>query len=142
MTLLDVPEDWHLAIAPRPGISMVARPPGEAGEVAQVLLELGEVGEVELRDWQREVDVSLPGLVVGYQLLDLELVTVAGHPGVRRLATHTGVDGTSMTLEQWATLVRGRGFTVTASCPTLRYAELGPHLGAVATTLRPPGSGR
>ncbi|MGZ4447694.1 MAG: hypothetical protein ACXVWZ_04370 [Nocardioides sp.] len=127
-------------MSPDTGIALEASPPADdASSGGRLLLSLDEVDELSLEDWQRGVDMHLPRLLQGHQLLDLQLMRLAGQPGVRRLVSHLAEDGRAMTLEQWAVIVRGTGYTVSATCETLAWPTQGPVLARVAMTLSPLG---
>lgn len=132
--VLSLPSDWELADPPGPAIPLVAAEPvtGDGGIRANVVVTLDAV-TMGFEDWQLGNDQLLPGALHDYQLLDLERLTVSGHGGVRRLATHT-VEGRSATMEQWAGLVAQQGWTLTFTVPTMRYAAMAPGLRALAET--------
>jgi len=139
---LSLPADWQLADSPGPAIPLVAAEPaaGHGGIRSNVVVTVDAV-TMGFKDWQLGNDELLPGALREYQLLDLERVTVSGHEGVRRLATHT-VEDRSVTMEQWAGLVDQQGWTVTFTVPTMRYAAMSPGLRALAETFTviAPGS--
>lgn len=144
MSLLTIPGHWESKVAPAPGVSMAAWPPVAEDETfaPNLVLTTERVGAEDLRTWQREVDLALPAQLRDYQLLDLQLVQVGGLDGVRRLATYTIEDFRSVTMEQWAVLVKGTGFTVTATSATIDFPTRGTELRAVARTLSPLPAGR
>lgn len=130
--VLSLPAAWRLADPPGPAIPLVAAEPevAEGAFRANVVVTLDAV-TMSFEDWQLGNDQLLARAMREYQLLDLERLTVSGHEGVRRLATHT-VDGRSVTMEQWAGLVGHDGWTVTFTVPTTRYAAMAPGLRVLA----------
>lgn len=131
---LSLPVDWEPAQPPGPAIPLIAaeRPTGDVGFRPNVVVTLDAVATT-FEDWQLGNDQLLPGALQDYRLLDLERLLVAGHQGVRRLATHT-VGDRSVTMEQWAALVGAQGWTVTFTVPTTRYAAMAPGLRTLAAT--------
>lgn len=119
---------------------MVARPPRAPDDFpTNLVLTVELVDDLDLRTWQRDVDATMPPYLRDYHLLDLQLTRIADHDGVRRLVSHTGDDGRALTLEQWAVIVRGTGYTVSATTATLEWPTQGPVLARVARTLAPLG---
>lgn len=143
---IPLPEDW-VSVEPPPGALLVALEPSDGERFrANVVVTRDDVGEMGLHDWQAGTDRLLPGSLQDYLLIDLELLEVAGRAGVRRLAHHTASTAAlgpqAVTMEQWATLVDGTGWTVTLTVPTLRYPALREGLRAVPAGLTiSPGEG-
>jgi hypothetical protein len=132
--VLSLPADWQLADPPGPAVPLVAAEPEVAlGEFRANVVVTVDAAAMGFKDWQLGNDQLLPGALREYQLLDLESLTVSGHEGVRRLATHT-VQDRSVTMEQWAGLVGQQGWTVTFTVPTMRYAAMAPGLRVLAQT--------
>lgn len=145
---LPLPEEWETLDTPPEGTALVAVEPAEGDRFrTNVVVTLDDVGPMSLRDWQAGNDRLLPNALRDYVLIDLELLPVDGHDGVRRLAHHTveAVTGgpQAVTMEQWATVVDGTGYTVTVSAATLRHPELHDELRRVAAGVRlDTGKGR
>lgn len=132
--VLSLPADWQLADTPGPAIPLVAAEPEVGrGEIRANVVVTVDAVTMGFKDWQLGNDQLLPGALREYHLLDLERLSVSGHEGVRRLATHT-VQDRSVTMEQWAGLVDEQGWTVTFTVPTMRYAAMAPGLRALAET--------
>lgn len=134
--LVTTPDGWDCATDPSPGIALLLRAPASGtGFRANALVTVDSLDpDMSLRDWQRGTDLRLPATLHGYQLLDLELLDVAGSPGVRRLAHHTAPGGQAVTLGQWAALVGRSGYTLTATAPTLAYLEYADILAGIAAS--------
>lgn len=124
---VSVPDGWDSANDPYPGVALLLRAPDlESGFRANAVFTVDNLEPgMTLRDWQGGTDMRLPGALTNFHLLDLELLEVAGAPGVRRLAHHTAPGGQSVTMEQWAVVVGTAGYTLTASAPTLAYLSYG-----------------
>lgn len=109
---------------------------------SSIVLAVEDLPEgTDLRTWQIGVDQVLPAVLKHYLLLDLEAVTVDGAPAVRRLAHHVAEEGQAVTVEQWATVSAGRGFTLTATCSTLVFDDLADSFAQVAEGFRLPRQG-
>lgn len=133
---VDVPDGWEQVGDPYPGVELIVVEPEQDGLFrANLVLTVTEV-EMSFADWQKGTDVFLAGELHDYLLLDLERVPVGGQPGARRLATYATAENQSVTVQQWMTLVEGRGVTLNASCGTLAFAMSGSALESVATSLR------
>lgn len=138
---LPLPEEWEVLGTPPEGTALVAVEPPEGDRFrTNVVVTVDDVGPMSLRDWQAGNDRLLPNALRGYVLIDLELLPVDGHDGVRRLAHHTVEPVTgglqAVTMEQWAAVVEGTGYTVTVTAATLRFPELHDELRRIATGVR------
>lgn len=131
------PEGWAGAeLDPALGQAALAvLEPDDGAFRANLVLTVVDNGGLSFRDWQARTDEVLPGELADYLLLDLEKMTVLGRPGGRRLACHRGPDGDALVMEQWFADVDGVGVTLTATTPSLRYADLAPELAASAASL-------
>ncbi|MCD4534077.1 hypothetical protein LRP67_08300 [Nocardioides sp. cx-169] len=138
---LTVPGGWEILADPPESTVVVARgtalPP--EGFRPNLVVTAQDTGGMGFRDWQAGTDELLPRILDGYLLVDLERLEIAGRPGGRRLAHHTGPRGEALTMEQWFTLVDGVGHTLTATVETWRYDELADALAAAASTWRAGG---
>lgn len=133
---VDVPDGWEQASDPYPGIELVVVEPEQDGLFrANLVVTVTDVA-MSFGDWQKGTDVFLAGELHDYLLLDLERMPVGGHPGARRLATHATAENQSVTVQQWMTLINGRGVTLSASCGTLAFATAGVELERSAHSLR------
>lgn len=130
----DVPVGWD-AIERAPGELVAAVEPDDADRFrTNVVVTLTPV-EGSLLDWDRETSLRDAAELDGYLLLDREDVEVGGHPGTRRLATHSTPAGESVTTECWSTVVDGTAITLALRVATLRVPEMAPLLDAVAASL-------
>ena len=122
---VEVPDGWEQAPDPYPGIELVVVEPEQEGLFrANLVVTVTDVA-MSFGDWQKGTDVFLAGELHDYLLLDLERMPVGGHPGARRLATHATAENQSVTVQQWMTLVGGRGVTLSASCGTFGVRHCG-----------------
>ena len=136
-----VPADWEVLVDPSEGVALIIREPEAPGRDfrANLVLTVVDNGGLSFRDWQAGTDELLPQVLHDYQLLDLERLRFAGHPGGRRLVHHLHEQAGPLTMEQWFTQVDGVGYTLTATVDTWRYDELADGFAAVAATARFPG---
>ena len=120
---VSVPSAWETVRGAYPGVELVVVEPEQRGLFrANLVLAVADVA-MGFADWQKGTDMYLAKELRDYVLLDLEKLPVGGHPGGRRLATYATSENQSVTMEQWTTLVDGRGVTLTASTGTLTYAH-------------------
>ncbi|MGB3684998.1 MAG: hypothetical protein WA991_04135 [Ornithinimicrobium sp.] len=108
---------------------------------ANLVLTVADNADVTFGQWQRASDEALPTLLKGYELLDLEKLRVAGHPGGRRLARHLSTEGEVLVMQQWFTVFGHLGVTLTATCDLGSYRLLLPQIRTAASSLAlpPPG---
>jgi len=66
-----------------------------------------------------------------FHLLDRATEPLGSETAIRTLVHHVA-DARGMALEQWRLVLDGHGWTVSASCPALRYPDLAEHLGQPA----------
>ncbi len=133
---VEVPDGWEQVSDPYPGIELVVVEPEQEGLFrANLVVTVTDVA-MSFGDWQKGTDVFLAGELHDYLLLDLERMPVGGHPGARRLATYATAENQSVTVQQWMTLLDGRGVTLSASCGTLAFATTGAQLERSARHLR------
>ncbi len=134
---VSLPEDWSLLESGRAGAPLIAAEPDRGSDVrANVVVTRDDVSAMTFEQWQLGTDEALPRTLAEYQLLDLERLTVDGHPAVRRLAHHTLEGSVAATVDQWAVLVGTDGYTVTFTLPTTRYAPMAAGLDAIGATIR------
>lgn len=136
---LAVPDVWEVLTEVDATTALVAREPDgpgsrAAGFRANLVVTVDSVGEFSFTDWQRGNDQILEQSLTGWVLLDLELHEVAGHQAVRRLGTYVAPDGPPVTLEQWAVLRNGRGFTLSATVATTAWDALADQVAAVGAS--------
>ena len=133
---ISVPAAWETVRDPYPGVELVVVEPEQGGLFrANLVLAVADV-TMSFADWQKGTDVYLAKELRDYVLLDLEKLSVGGHPGGRRLATYATAANQSVTMEQWTTLVDGRGVTLTASTGTLTYANHSSLMAEIVASLR------
>lgn len=134
-----VPAAWHVTRSPQEGIELIAvepeaEPDQEGLFRANLVLTVAPI-EMTFAEWQTGTDVILAESFADYLLLDLEKPTVGGHPGGRRLATYATKENESVTMQQWATLVDGRGVTLTATSSTVTHATHAALVAQVVASL-------
>ncbi|MFT4083016.1 MAG: hypothetical protein QM638_10550 [Nocardioides sp.] len=133
------PDGWDV-VRPAADATIVIEPDrADGGFRANLVLIVGDDGDLSFRDWQNGTDVLLRHELVDFLLLDLERLDVAGHPGGRRLAHHTGREGAGLVTEQWFTQVDRTGYTLTATVDSLRYPLLAIPFDECAASLILPG---
>lgn len=140
-----IPPDWD----------RMARPPGETlwmaieqhgldsdrfrGTLAHTTEPLAP--EIGLREWVHQTENLVRRTLRDYLLIDLERLGVAGLPGGRRLAHHTGPDDEALVLEQWFVIVEHAhgsvGHTLTATLATDRYDAVADVVAAAAQQWQP-----
>ncbi|MDH2414579.1 hypothetical protein [Nocardioides sp. CER19] len=137
------PEGWDV-VTPAPDATIVIEPDrADGGFRANLVLTVGDNGDLSFRDWQNGTDVLLRHELVDFLLLDLERLDVDGRPGGRRLAHHTSREGAGLVMEQWFAQVGSTGYTLTATVDALRYPLLAATLDECAAGLTlPDGAGR
>lgn len=134
---LPLPPDWEQRSDPYEGVALVAViPAGDYGFRTNVVVTLDEVPEVDLSVWQFSAAQLLEQGLVEFVLLDEEYVEIGGRAAVRRLGHHT-VGDDAVTIEQWAVLDQGVGYTLTASTDTWVYDHAADLLTAIASGFRP-----
>ena len=140
---LPLPRIWELTEDPQPGVALTAvEPQGELAFRANLVVTVDDLEpDTDLEAWQDDCEAMMPDVLSGYQLLDRELSTDGTHPVLRRLAHHDGNGTASITMEQWALLVDGRGYTVTGSVATGGYADVTDMFTEIASRLRPDRGG-
>ncbi len=88
-----------------------------------VLTVMGNDG-LSFRDWQTRTDQMLALMLRDYALVDLERLTVAGHPGGRRCARHVAPSGALVLTNQWFTVVGDVGVTLSGTADVWSFAAL------------------
>jgi hypothetical protein len=132
-----VPEDAGIVLITREGGGPAAGGGDPERFRTTVVLTEQSTGGLGFRDWQAGTDELLPRVLPDYLVVDLEKVTLDGHPGGRRLAHHAGPRGEALTMEQWFTEVDGVGHTLTVTIETWRYDALADTYAAVAAAWTP-----
>lgn len=140
-----IPPDWdRLARPPEETLWMAVEQHGFGsdrfrGTLAHTIEPLGD--EVGLRQWVHQTEDLVSKTLPGYLLIDLERLGVAGQPGGRRLAHHTGPDDEALVLEQWFVIVEhvdgSVGHTLTATLATDRYDTLADIVATTAQSWDP-----
>ncbi|MGQ0630723.1 MAG: hypothetical protein ACT4P1_06740 [Sporichthyaceae bacterium] len=138
---LPIPPGWEIHGEPRVTLPVLMTAPddgGGEGPQANILVTVSELpAAMTFRDWQLGTDQLLGQTLDEYLLLDLEHVSLGGHPGVRRLGCHNA-GGRAVTMEQWAAAVGTRGLAVTATVSTGVYDAFADDLSAIAAGLHIP----
>lgn len=138
----EAPDGWEV-VRPAPDTTVVVEPDrADGGFRANLVLTVGDNGDLDFARWQNGTGALLGGELVDYLLLDLERVDLDGHPGGRRLAHHTGPSGAALVMEQWFAQVGTLGYTLTATVDALRYPMIAAALDEYAAALTLPGAGR
>ncbi|MEU0312624.1 hypothetical protein [Nocardioides sp. NPDC006273] len=140
-----IPPDWdRLARPPRETLWMAVENHGVdhdrfRGTLAHTVEPLG--AEIGLRQWVHQTEELISAALRGYLLIDLERLGVAGQPGGRRLAHHTGPNDEALVLEQWFVIVEyvdgSAGHTLTATLATDRYDTLADIVATTAQSWDP-----
>lgn len=136
---LPLPASWERAENARPDVALVAVEPDHAGPFrANVVVTVERIpDDLDVEGWQARADELLDRALHGYLLLDRERLDRDGRAVVRRLAHHARDESGAITMEQWATVHAGRGFTLTASAGTLEYDALADTFAGIAAGFRP-----
>lgn len=134
---LPLPPDWEQRTDPYEGVALVAViSEADYGFRTNVVVTLDEVPEMDLAVWQFSAEQLLQQGLHEFVLLDEEYVEIGGRAAVRRLGHHT-VNDDAVTMEQWALLDQGVGYTLTASADTWVYDHAAELLAAIAAGFRP-----
>jgi len=138
---LPLPADWERAEDPQPGVALVAVGPELLGGFrANVVVTVERLpASMDLDGWQADAEGLLAAELSGYLALDRERTRLAsGREVLRRLAHHAPPPGlAAVTMEQWTTVERGLGFTLTASAGTLEYDALADLFAGIAEGFEP-----
>lgn len=136
---LPVPPEWEHVEDPQEGVAfVVVEPPGEVDFRANLVVTVEDIpDDYDLDRWQRAAEQLLPGQLPNLMVLDRELIeTDDDRQLLRRLAHYVADDTGPVTMEQWAVLVDGRGYTLTASIATLSYDSLADVFAEMALRFR------
>jgi len=147
---LPLPTTWERADDPAPGLLLVAieperEPDDDPGFRANLVVTLDRLDDgLDLDDWQAGTERLFPTTLGDYLVLDLERMDLSGVRAIRRLAHHRTEQNSSVTMEQWTTVLpdaegRPAGWTLTASVATMQYSSLADLFGHAAGGWRPPG---
>jgi hypothetical protein len=136
---LPLPVEWERAEDPRPDIALIAIEPEHAGPFrANVVVTVERLPDgLDADAWQAGADELLGQALHGYLLLDRERLELDGRAVIRRLAHHAREETGAITMEQWATVHDGMGFTLTASAGTLEYDALADTFAGMAEGFHP-----
>lgn len=135
-----VPSSWDVLARPPADTDWVAVEPGilgDGGFRSSLAHSTSTIGDVGLREWVRNTEELLKGLLPGYLLIDLQRLGIGGITGGRRLAHYRGPGGEALVTEQWFVPVEGQGHTLTATVETHRYPELADVISECARQWRP-----
>lgn len=135
---MPVPPGWERVEDPQPGIALITvEPVGAVDFRANMVVTVEDLPiGYDLERWQAEAERMLPGQLPNLALLDRELIAADAGPVLRRLAHYVADDTGSVTMEQWATVADGIGYTLTASIATLSYDSLADVFAEMALRFR------
>lgn len=148
---LSLPAGWEHVEDPRPDVVLIAVEPapppgGDPGFRPNLVVTVDQLpAGHDLEVWQAGTEKMLPSMLTEYLPIDLERLEIGGVAAIRRLAHHRSQGGTSVTMEQWTTVVPAvggaslAGWSLTASTATPAYAGLADLLAEIAGSWRPPG---
>lgn len=135
--ILSLPADWEQWTDSHEGVALISIvPQAEDGFRTNVVVTLEQVSEMDLAVWQFSTGQLLERELMEFVLLDEEYVEIGGRTVVRRLGHHT-VGEDAVTMEQWALLDQGVGYTLTASVDTQVYDHVAELLTTIADGFRP-----
>lgn len=110
------PADWSVSYA-NPTTCVALEPRRYSGEFrTNIVLTVVTNGSMAFRTWQAGTDRLLPIMLHDYEVIDLERLDVAGHPGGRRLARHRAPCGRPVLLNQWFANIDGMGGGMDGDC--------------------------
>lgn len=134
---LPLPPDWEQRTDPYEGVAFVGVIPEEDyGFRTNVVVTVDDVPEMDLSVWQFSAGQLLDRGLVEFVQLDEEYVEIGDRSAVRRLGHHN-VNEDAVTMEQWAVLHHGIGYTLTASADTWVYDHVADLLATIAAGFRP-----
>ncbi|CAM3093870.1 hypothetical protein [Stackebrandtia soli] len=138
---LPLPSGWECIEDPQYGVPVIAvEPVDTVGFRANVVVTSEALPPgCDLGVWQANVDELLPQELPHYSLIDREFIDGGDRRFFRRLAHYVGDDTGSVTMEQWAVIASGTGFTLTASVATFAYDSLADMFADMALRFRPDG---
>ncbi len=135
---LPLPSQWERVEDAQQGVPLVALEPdrGPWFRANAVVTVEGLAPGMDLAGWQEHALTLLGRTLREFILIDTEATEVGGRPARRTLAHHATEAG-AVTLEQWATVARGLGFTLSTSVGTLEYDDLADMFAAMAAGFDP-----
>lgn len=136
---MSLPPTWERIEDPRETLALVAlEPDRQAGFRANLVVTLDRLPPgLDLDGWQSRAEDLLPRTLNDFLLLDRERLERDDRVTMRRLFHHAAPDHGAVTVEQWATLDDGVGYTLSASIGTLAYDSLADLFAEVGRTFRP-----
>lgn len=136
---MPVPSDWAIHEDPHEQVAVAAIAPGhEADFHSNVVVTVDELEpDRTIESWQEFTETTSAQVLDQYLLIDNETFEVDGHAVFRRLAHHANSGGEALTMEQWSTVRGRRGYTVTATTPTLGAYTFTGVFAAIAHGFRP-----
>lgn len=137
---LPVPPGWERIEDPQDGVALIAAEPpdGDTEFRSNAVVTVESLPfEFDLGEWQDSAETLLPQQLPNYSLIDRERLDYEGRQVIRRLAHYVTAETGSVTMEQWATIAGGTGFTLTASISTLAYDSLADVFAEMALRFRP-----
>lgn len=115
------PVDWVVVGTDAAG-SVLAEPGGaDGGFRASLVMTAEALGDVDFATWQNDAEALEAAALQDFRLIDREKISIAGHPGGRRVAHHVDGSGRAVVLCQWFTLVNATGWTLSGTVDAPRY---------------------
>lgn len=138
---LPLPTGWQQLTDPRPDVALiVTTAPPDVGFRTNAVLTVEQVPEMDLVTWQFVTHQLMERGLTEFALLDEEEMEIAGWAARHRLAHHR-VERYAVTLEQWAVLDRGQGYTLTCSAESWTYDGIADLFQTMGQGFRPrPGT--
>lgn len=139
---LPLPDDWE-TVEDTEGVALVALEPPRDGPWfrTNLVVTIEQLaGPPDLTAWQEQALGLMRQSLHEFQLIDVEEIELAGHPGRRTLAHHRSVTPAmvaAVAMEQWSLVVGTLGYTVTTSVGALEYVELGDLFAQLVAEFRP-----
>lgn len=130
---LPAPRRWQLRENPRDKVAAVFLAPEGGGRFRpNLVVTLDDLSSDEsLLRWQQAAEDVASQLLDQYVLIDTEVRESDSDRVYWRLAHHAAPGGVAVTIQQWATVRAGHGYTLTATTST----EDLPHIAGLFTAV-------
>jgi hypothetical protein len=135
---LPIPEGWE-PVEDAPGVALAVVEPERDGWFRSSFVVTIEklAPQMTSAEWTAAADELIQDALDRYVRIDVELVQVGERQTRRVLAHHTTGEGHAVTMEQWALVDNGCGYTLTASAGTLDYGRMADLFAVMAEGFRP-----